>query len=376
MEQIIAALRLAAWSPRGARGRQTVHVSDGRFLPVSIAIGMRGGSRAASAAAAGILALLLAGAACDRDRSQTRGGMPDRGAARSAPYPHDVVTLITHSSPGSGSDLFLRELARHLGPRMGVDFVVEHVTGGGGARAVSRLANAPADGSVFYAATPSFIFTSLLSRPASTWEDLDPLVNIFFDREVVYTRSDGPFETLEQVIESARSTRGRWGASTPASLERHALERLKAAAGVEAEIVSYDGGGDLVLNVLNGTLDIGVGEAQELRGQLDAGWLRLLAVFSETRLPDLPLVPTAREAGYDVVVTKFRGLMGPHGLPLEIVAAWERAVRQVLDDPAYRRAWSRAMLTPAFMNQTEFARFIEGFATDTETFLRDSGVIG
>ena len=228
---------------------------------------------------------------------------------------------------------------------------------------------------MFYAATPSFIFTSMLSRLANTYEDLDPLVNIFFDQEVIYTRSDGPFETFAQVMESAASSRGRWGASTPGSLERQALERLKVAAGVEAAIVSHDGGGDLILNVLNGTLDIGVGEAQELRSQLEAGALRLLAVFSDTRLPELPRVPTVRESGYEVVVTKFRGLMGPRGLPPEIVATWERAVRQVLEDPAYLTTYSQAMLTPAFMGQTDFARFIDGFASDTESFLRDSGVI-
>ncbi|HEY5623126.1 MAG TPA: tripartite tricarboxylate transporter substrate binding protein, partial [Gammaproteobacteria bacterium] len=117
-------------------------------------------------------------------------------AAAQAPYPHDVVTLVTHSSPGGGSDVFLRELARYLGPELGVDIVVENVRGGSGARAMAQLANAPADGSLFYATTPTYIYTSLLSRPANTYRDLEPLVNVFFDEEVVYTRTSGPFETL------------------------------------------------------------------------------------------------------------------------------------------------------------------------------------
>ena len=300
---------------------------------------------------------------------------PAQDAPEPSPYPHDVVTLITHSSPGGGSDVFLRELARHLEPLMGVNFVIEHVRGGGGARAMARVANAPADGSVFYAATPSFIFTSLMGRPAQTFRDLDPVVNVFFDQEVVYTRSDGPFETFEQVVESARNGRGRWGAASPGSLERQALERLKAAAGVEAAIVSHEGGGDLILNVLNGTLDIGVGEAQELRSQLEAGRLRLLAVFSDARLPELPAVPTVKESGHDVAVTKFRGLVGPRGLPPEIVAAWERAIGAVLQDPDYRSVYTSAMLSPAFMAQAEFERFVEAFAGDTEAFLRATGVI-
>ena len=325
-----------------------------------------------------ILVLCVAlGPGCAADETNsggTRTEVSPRNPAEGQ-YPHEVVTLVTHSSPGGGSDVFLRELARHLGPQMGVDFVIENVQGGGGARAMNRLAAAPADGSIFYASTPSFILTSLMSRPASTYRDLDAIVNVFFDQEVVYTRTESPFESLRDVIDAAQSERGRWGAATPGSLERQALERLKAAAGVEAAIVSHEGGGDLILNVLNGTLDIGVGEAQELRSQLDAGQLRLLAVFSEARLPTLPDLPTVREAGYDVVVTKFRGLVGPRGTPDEIVDTWEAAVRQVLENPDYRSVYASEMLSPSFMEQADYTRFINSFASETEAFLRESGVL-
>jgi tripartite-type tricarboxylate transporter receptor subunit TctC len=222
-------------------------------------------------------------------------------------YPHDVVRLITHSSPGGGSDVFLRELASYLGAEMNVTFVVMNVRGGSGARAMARLANSPADGSVFYATTPTYIYTSLLSRPGNTYHDLEPLVNVFFDEEVVYTRADGPFRSLDDVIAAAREGRGRWGAANPASLERQALERLKTAAGVTPAVVTYEGGGELALNVLNGTLDIGVGEAIELRSQIDARQLRLLAVFSAERSAQFLDLPTVKESGYDVVVSKFLG---------------------------------------------------------------------
>ena len=290
-------------------------------------------------------------------------------------YPHEIVTLVTHSSPGGGSDVFLRELARYLEPVMGVTFVVENARGGSGARAMARLASAPADGSIFYATTPTYIYTSLLSRPANNYNDLDPLVNVFFDEEVVYTRSNGPFHTLADVIAAARSDRGRWGASTPASLERQALEQLKTAAGVQSAIVSHEGGGDLMLNVLNGTLDIGVGEAQEIRGQLAAGNLRVLAVFSAERVADLPAVPTVRESGYDIALSKFRGLAAPKGLPQEIIVAWENAIQRVLNDPAYRELYEAEMLSPAFMSHAEYAPFMDGFVSRTEAFLRATGVL-
>ena len=292
-----------------------------------------------------------------------------------ASYPADVVSLITHSSPGGGSDVFLRDLARHLGRHLDANFIVENVRGGSGARAMTRLATADPDGSAFYAASPTFIFTSLMSRPRHRYDDLTPLVNLFFDQEVVYTRSNGPFHTLADVIAAASEGRGRWGASTPGSLERRALEQLKQVAGVNAAVVTHEGGGDLILNVLNGTLDIGVGEAQELRTQLEAGRLRLLAVFADARLPDLPALPTVQEAGYDIVVEKFRGLMAPKETPADIVAIWERAAQDVLADPEYRQSYRAQMLTERFMPSAEFGRFLAAFAADTEAFLRESGAI-
>src|SRR6185437_7844123 len=83
------------------------------------------------------------------------------------PYPQKVVTLVTHSSPGSGSDIFLREMVKFLQRYIADNFIIENVEGGSGAKAVSRVANAKPDGSVLYATTPTYILTSLLSKPAN-----------------------------------------------------------------------------------------------------------------------------------------------------------------------------------------------------------------
>jgi putative tricarboxylic transport membrane protein len=295
------------------------------------------------------------------------------GAHAQPRYPHDVVTLITHSSPGGGSDVFLRELATYLGEAMNTRFVVMNVRGGSGARAMARLANAPADGSMLYATTPTYIYTSLLSNTGSDFRDLEPVVNVFFDEEIVYTRADGPIQTLEDAISKARTSRGRWGAANPASLERQALEQLKSAAGVTPAIVTYEGGGELALNVLNGTLDIGVGEANELESQFAAGQLRMLAVFSDARSTAFPDVPTVKESGYDVTVRKFRGFAGPSGMPAEIVAAWERGIETLLANTEYRQLSSS--LQPAFMAQADYVAFIDEFARETETYLRETGFL-
>ncbi len=99
------------------------------------------------------------------------------------PYPHRVVTVVTHSSPGAGSDVLLREMLRYLQRHIGATFIVENDEGGSGAKAVARVSSARPDGSTLYATSPTYILTSLLSSPTRTYKDLEPLVNFFNDFE-------------------------------------------------------------------------------------------------------------------------------------------------------------------------------------------------
>lgn len=298
-----------------------------------------------------------------------------QATAQPAPYPHKVVTLVTHSSPGGGSDVFLRELSKHLSKYIGATFVVENAQGGSGAKAMVRTANAPADGSVFYATTPTYIYTSLLSKPAKSYKDLEPLVNVFADSEVIFTRTASPFKSLKDAMDHAKTERGRWGAANPASLERQAAEQLKRAAGVNAAIVTHEGGGEMMLNVLNGTLDIGIGEVQELRSQLEAGQIRLLATFNPQRIPEKPDVPTVKESGFNVELVKFRGLAGPKGLPEAVTKIWDEAIEKVLADPEYMAVYGREVLVPKFIAHKDYRTFVTDFANTTETFLTETGSI-
>jgi tripartite-type tricarboxylate transporter receptor subunit TctC len=290
-------------------------------------------------------------------------------------YPIRLVTLVTHSSPGAGSDIFLRELIKYLQRYIAANFIVENIEGGSGAKAVSRVATAKPDGSVFYATTPTYVLTSLMSRPANTYKDLEPVVNFFTDSEMIYTRVESPYKSLKDVIDRARASRGRWGASNPASLERESLEELKIASKVNAAIVSHTGGSAMMINVLNGTLDMGVGETEEIRAQLEGKKVRILATFNAERMKAYPEVPTVKELGYDVTVQKFRGIAGPKGLPPEIVKIWEEVAQRILADPEYKKLYEDEVLVPNYIGHEKYGPFVADFANKTETYLKTTGVI-
>lgn len=296
--------------------------------------------------------------------------------AQDIKYPVDTVTLITHSSPGGGSDVYLREMIKFLAPVMGTEFAVENVRGGSGAKAIAKVATSPADGSIFYAATPTYINMSLLSKPEYGHDAVEPVVGFFLDPQVIYVRKDSALNSLSQVIAEAKANPGKqkWGTGTPAALERQALEEFKKRAGVDVTIVTHDGGGDMMINVLNGSLDLGIGEIQELRGQLDAGELRVIGVFTEQRLAEFPDVKTAKEEGIDMVVNKFRGIVGPKGLPPEVIKAWEAAIPKVMEDPEFQKWYKSAALVPAFMPHDEFAPFVADFVEGQQAFFKEYGI--
>jgi tripartite-type tricarboxylate transporter receptor subunit TctC len=292
-------------------------------------------------------------------------------------YPVRNVTLVTHSSPGGGSDVFLRTLIKYLGTKMNASFAVENVRGGSGAKAVARVATAPADGSVLYATTPTYIQTTLLSKPQYGYDSLMPVVIVFFDPEVLYARSESPHNSLASVIAQAKASPGKqkWGAANPASLERIAMERMNRLTGARATIVSHEGGGDLMIGVLNGTYDLGIGEIQELRAQLEANKVRLLASLTDKRLADFPQLATAKEQGVNLAVTKFRGLAGPKNLPVVVLDAWAAGIKAVLADPAYRKEYASESLIPALMAHQEAAAFTTKFAQELAGSLHELGVL-
>lgn len=299
------------------------------------------------------------------------------GAASAQQYPHDTVVLVTHSSAGGGTDVFLRGMAGYLGKAMGTNFVVENVKGGSGSNAMAKLATSPADGSIFYGTTPTYINTSLLSKLDYDYTDLEGVANVFLDPQIVFVKSDSPYTSLTQLIEAAKAnpTSVPFGVTTPGSLDRQVMEKFKSITGVTSPVITHDGGGELLISVLNGTVAVAIGEVQELSQQIEAGEIRLLASYTDERLPNFPDVATAKEQGIDLVVTKFRGVAGPRGLPQDIKDLWATGIQKVLEDPEFKEWYAAQGLIPTFMAAAEYDAFLNQFAEEQKAFLIEYGIL-
>jgi len=292
-------------------------------------------------------------------------------------YPHDTVTLVTHSRAGGGTDVFLREMTKYLGTYLGANFVVENVRGGSGAKAMAKIANSPADGSIFYGTTPTYINTSLLSEPEYSYKNMTGVVNVFLDPQIVYVRTESPYTNMNEVVEAATADPGSviFGVTTPGSLDRQVMEKFKTLTGVTSPVITHDGGGELLISVLNGTVALGIGEIQELSAQLEAGEVRIITTYTEERLGQFPDVMTAKEQGIDLVVNKFRGIAGPAGLSDEIFSAWENAVAGVLEDAEFKAWYEAQSLVPLVLTHNDYNAFLEEFAEGQKAFFVEYGIV-
>jgi len=288
-------------------------------------------------------------------------------------YPHSTVVLVTHSKAGGGTDVFLREMSKYLTKHMGTQFAIENVTGSSGAKAIAKLAASPADGSIFYGTTPTYIITSLLSKPSKTFEDMDGIINVFSDPQIVYVSASSPYKTLGEATAAAKKNAMsvKFGVTTPGSLDRQVMEKYKKITGVKSPVITHDGGGELLLSVLNGTVDVGIGELQELSAQLEAGKVRIITTYTEQRLDNLPNVMTAKEQGIDLVVRKFRGLAGPKNTPDNIKQMWKVGIEKTLKDPDFKKWYTAQSLIPMVMVGKDYDKFLKEFALDQQDFFKE-----
>jgi tripartite-type tricarboxylate transporter receptor subunit TctC len=249
------------------------------------------------------------------------GAMAAPGTA-SAQYPEEPITYIISFDPGGESDVTARFQEPHLEELLGVDVVITHRPGGGGAVAWSEFQRtAEPDGYTIIGINIPHIVAQPIQRADAGYDTFDwEIITWFhFTPNALIVRNDSPFETLEDLIEYAREnpqvvTIGGSGTFSANHLE---MLRLENAADINLTYIPFTGTGPLPAAVLGGHVSALMNYT--MLGVQMSDEVRVLAVAAEERVPSLPDVPTFRELGYDIVGGAYRGVAAPAGTPPEIV---------------------------------------------------------
>ena len=250
------------------------------------------------------------------------------GVASAQPFPAKSVHILVPYPPGGGVDVLTRTLADVVSKRWGQSIVVENRPGAGGVIASQAIATSAPDGYnlIMVAsghATNPFLYPKL---PYDTFKDFSPISLLASSPNVLLVRADSPFKSVGDVIAAARAKPGTLsfahaGNGTSTHL---AGELLNSMAKIELEPIPYKGGAPAINDLLGGQIPMSFNNGPESIGQLQAGTVRALAVTTATRAPFLPDVPSVSETvpGYDTEV--WWGLLGPGGMPADLVATIAR----------------------------------------------------
>jgi tripartite-type tricarboxylate transporter receptor subunit TctC len=241
-----------------------------------------------------------------------------------APFPSRPVHIFVPYSPGGGVDILARTLGDAVSRQWGQSIVVENRPGAGGVVASQALVTSAPDGYTLIVvasghATNPFLYPGI---PYDTFRSFTPISLLASSANILLVRADSPFRTLGDMIAQARAKPGSlsFGHAGNGTSTHLAGELFKSLAGIDLEAISYKGGAPAINDLLGGQISMSFNNGPEASGQLQAGTLRALAVTTASRTPFLPDVPAIAETvpGYDTEV--WWGLLGPAGMPQELVA--------------------------------------------------------
>ncbi|ASR34761.1 hypothetical protein BAY61_06960 [Prauserella marina] len=321
-----------------------------RILSKPRARGIRFGALLAGAA--------LAVTACSVEGGSNGGGSGDGGSG----YPGRTVEFTVPTEPGGSTDLITRALAKSIEEPLGVKTIVVNKPGANGKIAGKDVFGSSPDG-YRIAVMPQSLFSIgplVLDDPdAIQLDDMTFVKGLAVEDYVLVTSASSDIADLDGVLARDRVAYGTTGAGTGSQL---AQALLFGTAKVDAAAVPFDGGGPLTTAVLGGKVDVGAIQIAEAVEQVRAGALRPLVVFSEERLDAMPDVPTAREAGHDIVVDQRRFVAAPAGLPDDVRDTLAKAIDKAVASPEYGE-----VLTRSYINRWE----VDGSRVDDQ--LRESG---
>ena len=250
-------------------------------------------------------------------------------------FPSKPIDIITHATPGGGTDATARTLLAGARAAFGVGIAVVPKVGGGGLVAMSYVRSQPRDGYTVMSITPTHLFAIARGQGPLTIDDLVGVARAADDPIVVMVPAARDIETLEDLIALGRRRPIKWGTTQIGGVDHVAGAILARKAGTELSVVPFGGGGEIVTNLMAGNVDAAGLNLTEGLDQLRRGDFRALAVMADRRMEMIPDVPTTVELGYDVQFSTVRGYVVLRGTADDRIRTLERGLLEAMGHPSY-----------------------------------------
>jgi tripartite-type tricarboxylate transporter receptor subunit TctC len=300
-------------------------------------------------------------------------------AQNAEPYPSKTIRYVVPYPPGAFNDTLGRIISQKLQDAWGVPVVVENRPGGGTLIGTEAVAKAAPDGYTLlgvafpFGANPS-IYKNL---PYDTLNDFTPLIFAGQTPNLLVVKPSLPVRSVKELIDYAKANPGKvsYGSTGIGSSNHLSMELFKKMAGIDIVHVPYKGSAPMVNDMLGGHIDVAFDNTPNVLPQVNGAKLRALGVSSTARstlASDIPTVAEAGVPGYEVNV--WFGVVGPAGMPAEIVRKLNTEINAILQQKDVRQRFADQGVDPVGGTPSQFADHIRAEVQKWAKVVKDAGI--
>jgi tripartite-type tricarboxylate transporter receptor subunit TctC len=258
-------------------------------------------------------------------------------AAFAQDYPHKPIKVVVPYAAGGGADILARLVGQQLTERLKQPVVVENKGGGSNTIGMQTVATSAKDGHTLGLATPVFVMTPSLMKnhPYDPLKDFEPVAMIGFTPLVLVVHPSVPAKSMKEFIELAKSKPGslNYASLGAATTQGLAGSMFTFMTGIDAVQVPYKGSAPGTTDLLAGNVQFMFNALPSMLQHIQAGKIRALGTTGPKRAPQLPDIPTLKEAvpGYEVVT--WYSFVAPSGTPKAVIDKLNREISAIIESP-------------------------------------------